>query len=111
MNYILLSKLNKQKFKIVDPVGTAIYSDESHLKAFIELGQVANCEFTDTRTKVYKSTDTYIIKENIELASCINQKYNEFIAKTKLLRLDISFKYIIENEDVAITNIQVKVIE
>ena len=99
-DYILLSKLNENRFKLFNCVTGVIYAFENYLKELIKFNRVANCI---SEEKVYKSIDTYDIKTDIEFEKHIANKYKEFRAKALLIGRDIEFDYIIENEEVKIT--------
>ena len=99
-DYILLSKINENRFKLFNCVTGVIYAFENYLKELIKFDRVANCTNDE---KIYKSIDTYSIKTDLAFAESINNKYTEFRGKTLLLGMDISFNYIIENDEVKIT--------
>ena len=102
---ILLSKLNEDRFKLVcaKEIGKISYCGANTLMSLVEMNKLANCNYIDKEHKIYKSIDTYNTKNNLEFIKSIELKYAEFKAKTALIGLDISFEYIIENEDVKIT--------
>ena len=102
--YILLYKVDSYDFKLVGAIGRAIYIDEFNLRSFIDLGKVANCEYIDNEIRVYRSTDTMKVVTDPKFTRQIDSKYSEFIAKTAMLGLDISFSYTIEGKDVKLTS-------
>ena len=102
LDYILMGKSSEQEFKLINPASTVTHIREKRLKELIDIGDVANCDFVEGTEKIYRSTDTYTIKTDPKFKALIDQKYREFIAKTNLLGLDISFRYVIENHDVKI---------
>ena len=97
--YILLAKATEQKFKMLRFDGKIIYFTAQELKNAIRIKFVCNCSYSDDE---YKSMDTYNIKLDNKFQIYIDKKYEEFIAKTILLGMDIKFSYIIENEDIKI---------
>ena len=103
--YVLLGRENNRMFKLVNTLGDKLYVYEERLKELIEADRVENCTYEKYEDKetIYKSMDTFNIKTDSKFTSNINKKYEEFRAKTLLLGLDISFEYIIENDEVKIT--------
>ena len=98
--YVLLAKINEQKFKLViRSSGEIVYMNAQELIEDIEAGYVVNCSVENGD---YKSIDTYDIKTNSKFERDIKQKYEEFRAKSIMLGLDISFDYSIENKEVKI---------
>ena len=116
-NYILLVKINNNRFKLVSHQGSVVYMTEKALKASIKDDAVINCEYIvikeideeygiaiETERSDYKSTDTYTIKEDTKFENFIALKYREFKAKSMIVGLNINFKYTIENGEVKLTH-------
>lgn len=74
--------------------------DEHKLMEHIESEQIANCSFKNGE---HKSIDTYSIKVVKKFEQNIKQRYEEFIAKSLMLGLDMQFGYTVENREVKIT--------
>ena len=102
LNYILLGKINEQKFKVINCGGGVILATNEYLKELIDCNIVANCKVKGHRWSGYRSIDTYTIVTDPDFISQIDEKYKEFKAKAMLLGMDISFDYIIENKEVKI---------
>ena len=101
--YILLTKQNEQTFKIVSSNGRVHNAYSDALKTFIRQDQIANCNFIRAEN-LYKSIDTYKTDKDTKFEKYIDTKYEEFRAKTLMVGLDISFRYVIEGKDVKLTN-------
>ena len=100
--YILLGRIAEHRFKLISNLGSTVNMSEKSLKILIASGKVANCDYRGIEEKTYKSMDTYEIKINSKFASHTAQKYEEFKAKAAMLGMDISFNYLVENEDIKI---------
>ena len=101
--YILLSTIHEIVYKLVDTSGMIMYEQGNQLRKLIDQGKIANCGYEDTRSRVHKSIDTYVIDTDPEFIATVVQKYTEFEAKIALLGLDANFRYKIENKDVKLT--------
>lgn len=99
-DYVLLTSVNEQKFKVVSFRGVIYYFGAEELKRYIRQDKIANCDFTSNKETIYKSVDTYSIHNESNFEKFVVLKYEEFRAKTLMLGLDVSFKYIIEGKDV-----------
>ena len=100
LEYILLSKVTEKSFKMFRFTGETVQITDNYLKKIIQDGRVANCDYIEDKEIIYSSIDTYETKIDSDFERYIAKKYEEFIAKTLLLGMDISFNYVIENEDV-----------
>ena len=106
---VLIAKVNNDKFKLVNYNGDVIYMSKFALEVNIEAANILNCKCEIIREngrikdKIYKSIDTYNIKEDKEFEVYIATEYEKFRSKSLLLGLDISFGYKIENNEVKIT--------
>ena len=98
-NYILLSRVSEQRFKLVRFDEEVVYMDENELKTNIELNNLMNCVL---KNGVYKSMDTYSISIDEKYKQHIDQKYKEFVAKSALLGYKVTFEYELENSEVKI---------
>ena len=96
-HYVLLCKLDKNKYKIVDYNGKVSYIGKRQLYKHTWNGVVANCKIEDEKII---SVGTYDIIENTEFNKHIAEKYNIYIAKTNLLGHNMSFDYTIEGSKV-----------
>ena len=103
---ILLTEISKDNFKIVDYRGYVSYINTDELKKQIEYSNVKNCtyNFRINENAEYKSVDTYKTTADKEFEVYIHKKYEEFIAKTLLLGLDMQFDYRIEGREAKITH-------
>ena len=101
-DYVILVNIDEQRFKLVNILGDVLYKDSERLKDSIKQGRVTNCEFTK-RKHEYKSVDTYIIQNDPKFEKHIAEKYETFRAKILALGIDISFDYLIENNEVKLT--------
>ena len=98
--FILLAKLSERRFKCIRGIDREVfYMDDKQLKGHLDYNHVLNCS---CENGVYKSIDTYNIVIDPEFEKSIAKKYETFIAKSIMLGLDMSFEYIIENEEVKI---------
>ena len=102
-DYVLLTKVSEQSFKLVHPKGMVVYHTDKELKDFIGRGVVANCDFVGDSERTYRSIDTYIENTDPEFTRYIAIEYAKFRAKVSMLGLDIRFEYVIEGNDVKIT--------
>ena len=100
ITYILMGKVNEQRFKLIRLDNKIIYMDEIRLKQYIESNNIINCSFKNGE---YKSIDTYNTSIDDKFRQYIDKEYNKFIAKTALVGRQISFDYSIENTEVKIT--------
>ena len=100
--YVLLSKINENKFKLVQHDRTIQFMSAEELKINIERSNVMNCayEIIEGVGDTYKSIDTYTITEDKEFEALIDSKYEEFSSKSRMLGLDMSFNYRVENKEV-----------
>ena len=96
-DYILLSKMNEDKFKIVDYTGKVMCTAEDKLRKTIGRNLIANCKI---RLGKIVSVNTYDILEDIHFNEYIDEKYKIYSAKMSLLGQNVSFYYTIENEQV-----------
>ena len=104
LNSILIGKIEEKKFKIINSSGHAQYINKASLQKLIRLGKLANCNFETIKQKnVYKSIDTCKLEASKEFEENIAEKYAQFMAKCRLLGLNMTFKYIIEDADIKIT--------
>ena len=101
-SYILLSKVNEQKFKMLNCGGGVILATDEYLKELIYCNAVAKCKIKGSKQKSYSSIDTYTIVTGPDFISYVDEKYKEFRLKALLLGMDISFEYIIENTEVKV---------
>lgn len=101
--YMLLTEVEAGCFKILRIFdGGIVYMDEKELKENIKFNKVANCLVEQGAAKIYKSIDTYKINADNRFRQYIDKKYEEFVAKSLMLGLNISFEYTIENREVKI---------
>ena len=96
-NYILLCKIAKDEFKLVDFNGNVTYREEKKLNRKIKSDRVVNCKIENEKMI---SLGTYTVKEDKEFNSTIAEKYKIYTAKTALLGKNMSFKYKIEGKQV-----------
>ena len=104
VDHILLSKVTERSFKVFRFTDETLQITDTYLKKIIRDGRVANCSYAKDKEPVYNSIDTYETKTDTDFEKQIAKKYEEFRAKTLLLGMDISFKYVIENKDVKLKN-------
>ena len=98
---ILLAKTNDNRFKILVANATIQYISERELKSRILEGQLSNCDYLkDNIETIFKSIDTTTITRDKSFEKHIAKKYEEYIAKTKLLGMSSEFSYTIEGKEV-----------
>ena len=98
---ILLAKTNDNRFKILVANATIQYISERELKSRILEGQLSNCDYLKDNTEtIFKSIDTTTITRDKSFEKHIAKKYEEYIAKTKLLGMSSEFSYTIEGKEV-----------
>lgn len=96
--YIILAK-SGDEYKVVDRKGTVKELTGAAMRTEIVLNRVANASYNLKQNK-YTVQDTYEIIKDTEFEQEINEKYRQFIAKSKLMGMDNSFRYEIENGEV-----------
>ena len=95
----------ESSYKLVDFAGNIIYKQKEEMKDLVKQGDVANCKIINSTTgEKLETIDTYRIQQDAEFETLIQNKYNRFTAKTKMLGLgDLTFTYGIENHEVKLT--------
>ena len=105
LNCILIGKVGKQKFKIINNEGKSKYVEEDFLKRYVKAGRIANCDYLmNGEIEEYKSIDTCSIETDSQFVNNINQEYKKFKAKANMLGVRATFDYTVEGRDVKLIN-------
>ena len=105
LNNILIGKVGKQKFKLLNHNGEIKYTEEDFLKRLIRRGKVANCEYTiNGKIEEYKSIDTCNTTTDPYFINYIDQEFKKFRVKANVLGIGSAFGYTIEGQEVKIIN-------
>lgn len=100
----LTTEVEPGVFKIARCGDCIIYVDKNKLEALIGNNQISNCGYKETSSGIeYSTVDTYNTPYNKEFTEYIDNEYRKFIAKAKLLGLDNTFDYRVENNSVILT--------
>ena len=104
-SHTLLAKVDND-YKVVETQGLITKINEDELKNMIKLHKIANCKIIKSllRKNRVELIAVYRIQKDEEFEKEITEKYNKFIAKTKMSGYsEVSFKYEIENDTVRLT--------
>ena len=102
--YILLGKLNANKFKLVDKNGQIKHVNNKELSNLTEKDRIINCTaITTDGVLTFKSIDTHNINTDPKFEEYIHNKYKAFEGKSLVVGKNISFDYNVEGEEVRLT--------
>ena len=96
-DYILICKIDKNKFKLINNEKDIIYVDTKQLYRHAKHSRIYNCSI---EAEIINAIDTYSINKDTHFEENIAKKYENYTAKTALLGRKMSFDYIIEGQEV-----------
>ena len=95
--YILLCKINHDKYKLARYDGIVRYMSRKRLNELSKEHKIANCEVKNGKVR---SIDTYKVQQEPQFEQDIAEKYNNYAAKSAMLGRKMSFYYIVEGRQV-----------